>query len=675
MMLRRLVTIALTVAMLSATIPAPAFAGTSTGTEVQIGAQTDKQVTDSTNVISDPLLNAWVNDVTQRLWAQVARKDVPYNIKILDDPSPNAFSTLGGYVYVNESILDFVQSDDELAGVLGHETGHLERRHSITTQNKANILGLLFGVGSLFSPFLYRFGQLAQAGVMAKIERGNETEADKYGLLLMSRAGYDPDAMLSFMMHFNAVFKEHNDILNKYLADHPDWPNRIAHIQGYEQLDPKTRTDDQREAAALHDLDEARYSIAARDFAMLTKTHPEDSAAIYHLGEAQLALGQTAKGEQNLAEASAKGTAQTKTLALSRIQELRATEKRLNVLHPNLAPLRDSAAQAQTNEGVVATAIASRHDSGRDQLKNMSARIQDIAYEIPDLSRVNPRTGGRLDAVLHNLTTMSRSINTAIGHASEVLGGVGSLERNKEGGLLKGSADILTEMNATVKLDSPPPQALSTFAYYPRMLDGIAAADGDALRGVDAARASLALLDNGLGDLDKFLRFLSRAQLEYHGSDVELTPQDYKAIEPLTATASASLNKAAVAATQASQLYMMARARQEQVQVDMLALSSSPDRYATLQHAVDVRFKTVPMSYDDMLKADLSPGEVVAASIIAADTNVSPEVIIGEAKTTHRSLVDIANSRGMHAEALEIFMGLIYFDYMDDPDKEARGVT
>lgn len=662
--------------MLSATIPAPAFAGTSTGTEVQIGAQTDKQVTDSTNVITDPLLNAWVNDVTQRLWAQVARKDVPYNIKILDDPSPNAFSTLGGYVYVNEATLDFVQSDDELAGILAHETGHLERRHSVTTNNKANILSMVLGLGSMFSPFLYRFGQLAGAGIMAKIERGNETEADKYGLLLMSRAGYDPEAMLTFMNHFNAVFNEHNGLLDKYLADHPDWPNRISHIQGYEQLDPKTRTDDQREAAALHDLDEARYSIAVRNFGYLAKAHPDDTTALYHLGEAQLALGQTSKGEQNLADASAKGTPQTKTLALNRIQALRATEKRLNILHPNLVPLRDATALAQTNETAVATAIASRHDSGRDQIKGMTARIQDIAYEVPpDYQRVNPRKGGRLDAVLHNLTTMGRSINTTIGHATESINGVGSLEHNKEVGLLKESSDILTEMAATAKLEAPPPQTLSTFAYYPRMLDGVASANGDALRAVDAGRASLALLDTGIGDLDKFLRFLNRSQLEFHGSDVELSVSDYKQIEPMMATASDSLNKAAVAATQASQLYMMARARQEQVQIDMLGLGSSPDRYATLQHAVDVRFKTAPMNYDEMLRADLSPGEIVASSIIAADTNVSPAVIVQEAKSTHRSMADIANTRGMHAEALEIFLGLIYFDYMDDPDKEARGRT
>src|SRR5664279_5479097 len=230
MLLRRMLGYTLGLALLFSCLPGPAAAGISTGQEVQLGKQTDKQVTDSTNVVSDPLLNAWVNGITAKLWAQVARKDVPYNIKILDVADINAFSTLGGYVYVNEGTLDFVQSDDELAGVLGHETGHIERRHAVTSQNKANLVNVLLSVGSLFSPYLAPLGQLLGAGAVAKISRTDETEADKYGLMLMARAGYDPEAMVSFMQHLGAVESEHNGLLDKYLADHPGVPNRVAHL-------------------------------------------------------------------------------------------------------------------------------------------------------------------------------------------------------------------------------------------------------------------------------------------------------------------------------------------------------------------------------------------------------------------------------------------------------------
>jgi hypothetical protein len=76
-----------------------------------------------------------------------------------------------------------------------------------------------------------------------------------------------------------------------------------------------------------------------------------------------------------------------------------------------------------------------------------------------------------------------------------------------------------------------------------------------------------------------------------------------------------------------------------------------------------------------MLQDDLSPGQVVAASIVAADTKSTPEAVIAEAAAGRRSIVEVANDRGMSILALKVFMGLILFDYTDDPEKEARTLT
>jgi hypothetical protein len=78
-------------------------------------------------------------------------------------------------------------------------------------------------------------------------------------------------------------------------------------------------------------------------------------------------------------------------------------------------------------------------------------------------------------------------------------------------------------------------------------------------------------------------------------------------------------------------------------------------------------------AYGQLLHDDLSPGEVTAAAIVAADTNATPAALEQDALANHRSIVDVANARGMSAEALEIMLGLVYLDYTDDPDKEARG--
>jgi len=259
-----------------------------------------------------------------------------------------------------------------------------------------------------------------------------------------------------------------------------------------------------------------------------------------------------------------------------------------------------------------------------------------------------------------------------VNKGSETIGGVGSLERNKDSGLLKENADMLTELAAPLKLDAPPPQALATFPSYPRMLTMIGATDSDMVRAVDAARASLALLDVGMGDLDAFVHELSHAQLDGSG-DISLS--DYHRIEPYMTKAVDSLNKAAVGATQASQLFNMARARQLEVRIDMLGLQESPDRYATFQHALDVRFHSKGIDYDQLARQGLTPGQVASAVIVGADTNAAPQAILAESKATGKSIIDLANSRGMYAQSLEIFLGLLYMNYVDDPDKEARGRT
>lgn len=652
--------------MCCATIPAPAFA-TNTATEVEIGKETDKQILATYNVVTDPLLNAWVESVSAPLFALTARKDVPYSIKILDDPTVNAFSTLGGFLYVDTGLLDFAQSDDELAGVIGHETGHIERRHALQTANKANILNVLMGIGGMFSPFIYRFGQVIEAGAIAKLRRDDENQADKYGLMLMTRSGYDPDSMVSFMSHLGAYSGAHNSLLDKYLADHPETPKRVAALVGYPELDPKTRTTDQRLAAAIHDQEEARYAIAARQFASILKTEPNNAIAQYHLGAAQLALGATAKGEQNLTLAAANGSAETKTLATAQILALRASEKRFDLMHPDLQPLRDQLAAAQQTQAQAGAAIVTRRDSGRDQLKILQSREETIAYGMPNIANVNARAGSRLDTILRNIGTMSRALDTANSKAQVTLSGVGSTVRNKEGGLLKLNADILTEMASQLKADPTPPLVLSTLPSYPRMLGDLSSADANMVRAVDASRGSLALLDLALGDLDAFIRSLQGTRI-VRG---EVLEQDYKVIEGPMAKAVASLNRAAVAGSQAAQLFDLARVQQLEAAINLLGLASTPERYATLQRAIDVRFHNASIGYGSMLAQNLSPGEIVAASIVAADTKSTPQAVIDESVSTKKSIIEVSNQRGMPAMSLKIFMNLIYLDYVDDPDKEA----
>ena len=675
-MLRRIIPIAVIVSLLGAMCPSPALALSTQG-EIEMGRSYDQQIVAGNVVENDPLLNQWVQSVSQKLWTETARKDVPYNVKILKQSDINAFSTMGGYLYVNEGLLDFVQSDDELAGVIGHETGHIERRHAVTMQTKSNILSLLLGVASMFSPFIYNFGNLLQAGALAKMSRTDELQADRYGLLLMSRAGYDPEAMVSMQQHLVAVDGEHNDLVTKYFQDHPGGSQRIAHLVGYPELDPTKTNDQEKLIWALHDLDEARYNVASIELNDLIKKDPHNQQALLALGQTQLALGLTSKSEQTLGELAQSSSPQVKAAAQARIEALRAMElHRVDLTHPHLASLDEQLKQAQNVQSQAAAQIAARHDQGHNQLKSLQNRLQTIEYEIPDFSRIEVKPGSRLDAVERSLTGMARSINSALEDATQSVDGVGTLDpkTNTPSGLLKENADVLAEMQSPLKMKPIPSDTIALLPSYPQMFSELTGADSDMERAVDAGRASAMQLDDGLADLDAFIKRLQQVNINYFN---DINQFDYQALVPYMQKAQESLGQAAVSASQADQLYNMARSRQLSARITLLGLGTSAQRYDTLQKAIDVRWNVDDLSYLDMLHDNVTPGELTAASIIAADTKTTPQAIIREAHETHRSIVDVANSHGMHAIALEIFLGLIYLDYTDSPENEAHpeGVT
>jgi predicted Zn-dependent protease len=668
-MLRRAIPIAVIVSLVCATCPAPALA-TNTQQEIQMGRQYDQQIVESSVVETDPLLNQWVQTVSSKLWAETARKDVPYNIKILDDKQINAFSTMGGYVYVDSGLLDFVQSDDELAAVIGHETGHIERRHAITLNNKAQILNLLLGVASLFSPFIYNFGNLIQAATIEKMSREDELQADQYGLLLMSRAGYDPQAMLTMQQHLGAMEGEHNDLVSKYFEDHPDSQARIAHLLGYPELDPTKVTNSERLVRALHNLNECRYSVAALDFQQILGKEPDNQQALLGLSEAQLALGLTNKSRQTLGELSQSASPEVKAAAGYQMEALRQMEvRRVDLTRPNLGPLDRKMQEALAVQSQAVAQVGARHDEGHAQLQSLQQRLDTIGYELPDFSRIEVKPSSRLEAVERSLMGMSRSVNSAIGWDSDVIENVGSVDAKtgRPSGLLAENARILSDMQAPLRLDPIPSDSVAIFPSYPQMFAQLSQADGDMVHAVDAARAAAMQLDGGLGDLDAFVKRLQQVQLDYFG---DISTMDYNSLLPSMQQAQASLGQAAVSASQAFQLYNMARSRQLSAEITLLGVGTSPQRYATLQRAINERWNIDDLSYIDMLHDNVTPGDLTAASIVAADTRTTPEDIIREAHETHRSVVDVANEKGMHALALEIFLGLIYLDYTDNPEQE-----
>jgi predicted Zn-dependent protease len=669
-MFRRIIPVITILSLLSAAAPLPVRA-LSTQNEIAIGQAEDKDIVQSSVIETDPLLNAYANSIANKLWAETARKDIPYNLKIIKAQDVNSFATEGGYVYLDEGLIDFVQSDDELASVIGHETGHIERRHVVTMQSKANVLSLLLGALSLFSPLIYNFGNIIEASAIAKMSREDEIQADRYGLLLMARAGYDPNAMVTMMSHLNVLEDAHASIVDKYLQDHPDSKARVQHLMGYPELDPTKVTSDEMLVRALSDEERARYNIAALGLTQILQKTPDNTDAMLKLGQAQLALGQTSKSQQTLTEALQSGNAQTRADAQQSILALRDIDsRRVSLLGPNLDKLHLTMQAATVQQAEAAAQIQIRRDEAKSQLKGVTDRVQAIGYEFPDMNNVEVKPGSRLDAVVKNLEAISRSLDSASEDVTTAIDGVGSIDKNKENGLLKENADIMTMMQAPLNVSPIPSDSLAVLPSYPALLDQLNGADTDMQGSIEASRVALLMTDQALGDLDIFLKaFQQTGQLNYFG---DISVIDSKAYQPLMQTAETSMDKAATAASQALQLYNMARSRQLSVRITMLGLGTSPERYSTLQYALNQRFHSTGIDYAAMVRQNLTPGDVAAATIIAADVKSSPQEIIDEARTNGRSMVDEANARGMHAWPLEIFMGLTYLDYTDDPVKEMQ---
>lgn len=222
-------------------------------------------------------------------------------------------------------------------------------------------------------------------------------------------------------------------------------------------------------------------------------------------------------------------------------------------------------------------------------------------------------------------------------------------------------------MQAPLDSNPIPSDSLAILPSYSAMLSDMQRADADMVRGVDAGRASLVMTDQALGDLDAFLKVFGHTHLNFMG---DIAPQDNIELVGLMQKANDSLNGAAIAASQAAQLFNMARSRQLSVRLTMLGLGTSPERYDTLRYSLQHRYGLDGISYESMLKQDLTPGDVAAATILAADVNTTPQEVINSARANNRNIIDEANARGMHAWPMEIFLGLTYFDYTDDPTKE-----
>jgi predicted Zn-dependent protease len=154
---------------------------------------------------------------------------------VLDDPTVNAFALPGGYIYVTRGILSYLTTEAELAGVVGHEIGHVTAMHAVQRISSQQLLQLGLGIGMAVVPELQQFGEVIGAGLgilFLKFSREDENQADTLGLRYMTRAGYDPRQMIEVMEMLDRVSSsEGSGRIPEWLSTHPNPENRIENIR------------------------------------------------------------------------------------------------------------------------------------------------------------------------------------------------------------------------------------------------------------------------------------------------------------------------------------------------------------------------------------------------------------------------------------------------------------
>jgi len=201
--------------------------------ELQMGRQYDRQMVAELGLYPDDALQQYVQQLGRKLASRSERPDLQWQFRVVDDSTVNAFALPGGYVYITRGILAHLNSEAELAAILGHEIGHVTARHSVSQISKQQLAGAVLGVGAIAAPEVMRdYGELAQVAgglVFLKFSRDDERQADELGLRYLDRAGYDPRPMIEvFGMLQRVSAAAGGQRLPGWRSTHPAPENREA---------------------------------------------------------------------------------------------------------------------------------------------------------------------------------------------------------------------------------------------------------------------------------------------------------------------------------------------------------------------------------------------------------------------------------------------------------------
>lgn len=202
--------------------------------EQALGDQSDPQIVAEYGEFKDARLQAFIDQKGQEMGAISHRNKLTYKFRILDSPVINAFALPGGYVYFTRGILAHFNNEAELAGVLGHEIGHITARHSASQATKQTIASIFLIGGMILVPQVAEFANELSQGVgllFLKFSRDNESQSDALGVEYSTKIGYDAHYMANFFKTLGRLSDQAGGRrIPTFMSTHPDPGDRYVQV-------------------------------------------------------------------------------------------------------------------------------------------------------------------------------------------------------------------------------------------------------------------------------------------------------------------------------------------------------------------------------------------------------------------------------------------------------------
>jgi predicted Zn-dependent protease len=203
--------------------------------EIEIGRELASTLLGAAPLLANDAVQRYVQSVGRWLASQTERPDLPWQFGVLDAPQLNAFAAPGGFIFVTRGLLERMRSEAELAGVLAHEIAHVLQKHHLKAIQKSGQVGVATGVLSLA---IQDRNALAREKLIAfgtemysrGLDRGDELEADRLGVVIAARAGYDPYGLPVVLQMLQAMNPEDSGLALMFKT-HPKPADRLEAIE------------------------------------------------------------------------------------------------------------------------------------------------------------------------------------------------------------------------------------------------------------------------------------------------------------------------------------------------------------------------------------------------------------------------------------------------------------